>query len=439
MIQRLSLISLLTVMPFVAPLQAQTDSEAQSETTVIYAGQFWDGRGTGLQENMTVTVEGGRIAAVEAGFAPLGDNETLIDLRDKTVLPGLIDLHVHIESETSPGGALNRFTLNPADIAFNAAVNAKKTLEAGFTTIRELGGTGVNIALRDAINQGKVPGPRMLTVGKSLATTGGHADPTNGWRDDLMGAPGPEDGVINSPEQAREAVRQQYKNGADHIKITATGGVLSIAASGQNPQFMGDELAAVVETANDYGMHVAAHAHGKEGMLRAVEAGVLTIEHGTYMDEEVMAAMVEHGTWYIPTISAGKYVAEQADVEGYYHPLVVPKAREIGPLIQDTFARAYEYGVNIAFGTDASVFPHADNAEEFRFMVEAGMPEEEALSTATRLAAEVLGMSDEIGTLEPGKSADLIAVDGNPLSDIGAMMDVRFVMKQGGIYRHDTE
>lgn len=429
MIQRICLTFFLAITPALT----------QAETTLIHAGQFWDGSGNELQGNVTVRVVDDRIESVSDGFASASEGETVIDLRSRTVLPGLIDLHVHIESETSPGGALNRFTLNPADIAFNAAVNAKKTLEAGFTTIRELGGSGVNIALRDAVNQGKVPGPRILTVGKSLATTGGHADPTNGWRDDLMGAPGPEAGVVNSPEQAREAVRQQYKNGADHIKITATGGVLSIAASGQNPQFMGDELSAVVETANDYGMHVAAHAHGKEGMLRAVEAGVLTIEHGTYMDEEVMAAMVEHGTWYIPTISAGKYVAEQADIEGYYHPLVVPKAREIGPLIQDTFARAYEYGVKIAFGTDASVFPHADNAEEFQFMVEAGMPEEEALETATRLAAEVLGMSQEIGTLEPGKSADLIAVAGNPLEDISVMMDVHFVMKQGGVYRHDTE
>lgn len=240
--------------------------------------------------------------------------------------------------------------------------------------------------------------------------------------------------MINSAADAREAVRQQYKNGADHIKITATGGVLSVAASGQNPQFMMDELEAVVETARDYGMHVAAHAHGKEGMLRAVRAGVHTIEHGTYMDEEVMQAMVEHGTWYIPTISAGKFVAEQAEIEGYYHPLVVPKAREIGPLIQDTFARAYRYGVNIAFGTDASVFPHAQNAREFEYMVEAGMPAHEALLSATSVAAGVLGLQDQIGSIEPGKSADIIAVDGDPLADIRIMQNVRFVMKQGKVY-----
>ena len=415
----------------ITTLSAQS---ALAQSTYIHAGSLWDGSGADARQQVTLIVQDGRINAIESGYLQPGANDTLIDLSERTVLPGLIDLHVHIESETSPTQGLNRFTKNPADIAFDAAVNARKTLRAGFTTIRELGGSGVNIALRDAINQGKTEGPRIITVGKSLATTGGHADPTNGWRDDLMGHPGPGEGVINSAEDAREAVRQQYKNGADHIKITATGGVLSVAASGQNPQFMEDELEAVVATARDYGMHVAAHAHGKEGMLRAIRAGVHTIEHGTYMDEEVMAAMVEHGTWYIPTISAGKYVAEQAEIEGYYHPLVVPKAREIGPLIQGTFARAYEYGVNIAFGTDASVFPHATNAIEFQYMVEAGMPAREALLSATSVAAGVLGLENEIGTLKPGMSADLIAVDGDPLSDVTVLQQVDWVMKQGQVY-----
>lgn len=407
---------------------------ASAQSTFIHAGALWDGSGSDIQNQMTIVVEAGVVQSVSSGFLQPGADDRLIDLSEQTVLPGLIDLHVHIESETAPNSAANRFTLDPADIAFNSAVNARKTLEAGFTTIRELGGTGVNIALRDAINQNKIVGPRIITVGKSLATTGGHADPTNGWRSDLMGEPSPAEGVINSAEDAREAVRQQYKNGADHIKITATGGVLSVAASGQNPQFMMDELQAVVETARDYGMHVAAHAHGKEGMLRAIRAGVHTIEHGTYMDEEVMAAMVEHGTWYIPTISAGKYVADQAEIEGYYHPLVVPKAREIGPLIQDTLGRAYRYGVRIAFGTDASVFPHAQNAREFVYMVEAGMPTDEALLSATSVAAEVLGMQAQIGSIETGKSADIIAVHGNPLDNIEILQNVGFVMKQGTVY-----
>lgn len=407
---------------------------AVAQSTYIHAGALWDGTGSATQESMTIVVNDGLIESVSRGFVQPGEEDELLDLSDMTVLPGLIDLHVHIEGETSPTRTADRFTKNPEDIAFDSAMYARRTLLAGFTTIRELGGTGVNVALRDAINQGRVEGPRIVTVGKSLATTGGHADPTNGWRDDMMGVPGPAEGVVNSAADAREAVRQQYKNGADHIKITATGGVLSIAASGQNPQFMMDELEAVVETARDYGMHVAAHAHGKEGMLRAVRAGVHTIEHGTYMDEEVMAAMVEHGTWYIPTITAGKYVAEQAEVDGYYHPLIVPKAREIGPLIQDTFGRAYRYGVKIAFGTDASVFPHAQNAREFEYMVEAGMPEDEALLSATSVAAVVLGLENVIGTVTAGKSADLIAVQGDPLDDITVLQRIAFVMRQGRRY-----
>jgi imidazolonepropionase-like amidohydrolase len=250
-----------------------------------------------------------------------------------------------------------------------------------------------------------------------------------------MGSPGPEDGVVNGISDAREAVRQRYKNGVDHIKITATGGVLSVAKSGQNPQFMMDELEAIVETARDYGMHVAAHAHGKEGMLRAVRAGVLTIEHGTYMDEEVMEAMVELGTYYVPTISAGRFVAEKAEVEGYYPALVVPKAREIGPLIQDTFGAAYRYGVNIAFGTDAGVFPHGENAQEFGYMVEEGMPPADAILSSVRTAATVLAMEDMIGSIESGKYADIIAVDGNPLEDVTILENVRFVMKNGNVYK----
>jgi imidazolonepropionase-like amidohydrolase len=406
-----------------------------TQKTLIHCGGLIDGKSDRIQPRMTLVIEKDRIVAVEKGFSIAGTGDEFIDLSKKTVMPGFIDLHVHLEGETSKDQALQRFTLNEADVAFRSALFAKKTLMAGFTTVRDLGGSGVNISLRNAINQNLLPGPRIFTAGKSLATTGGHADPTNGYRKDLMGNPGPREGVINSPEEARQAVRQRYKDGSDLIKITATGGVLSLAKDGSGPQFTDSELKAVIETAKDYGMHVAAHAHGAEGMKRAVLAGVTTIEHGTKMSEEVMDLMKEKGTFYVPTITAGKFVGEQARVSGYYHPLVVPKALEIGPMIQETFRKAYQRGVKIAFGTDAGVFPHGENGKEFSYMVEAGMPVLEAIRSATVVNAGILGMSDRIGTLEPGKLADVVATDENPLENVQALENVSFVMKDGVVYK----
>lgn len=408
-----------------------------TQRTLIHCGHLIDGRNRALQNEMTLIIEGSSITGIERGFSTAGTGDHLIDLRKKTVMPGLIDLHVHIESETNKDQALQRFTLNEADIAFRASAIARKTLMAGFTTVRDLGGTGVNIALRNAINQGVVIGPRIFTAGKSIATTGGHADPTNGYRKDMMGDPGPKEGVINSPEEGRQAVRQRYKDGSDLIKITATGGVLSIAKDGSGPQFTDAELKAIIETARDYGMAVAAHAHGAEGMKRAVLAGVTTIEHGTKMTEEVMDLMKQKGTYYVPTITAGKFVAEQAKVAGYYHPAVVPKALEIGPQIQDTFRKAYRKGVKIAFGTDAGVFPHGENAKEFTYMVEAGMPPMEAILSATAVNASILGIADKTGTLEKGKLADIIATEENPLENIATLEDVIFVMREGVVYKGD--
>ncbi|WP_127122851.1 amidohydrolase family protein [Chryseotalea sanaruensis] len=407
----------------------------QAQKTYLHCGTLIDGKSNEAQSQMTIVVEGNKIIAIEKGFSKAGSSDKLIDLSKKTVMPGLIDMHVHMESETNKDQALQRFTSSEADIAFRSTVYAKKTLMAGFTTVRDLGGSGVNISLRNAIASGMVQGPRIITAGKSIATTGGHADPTNGYRKDLMGDPGPKDGVINSPEEARQAVRQRYKDGADVIKITATGGVLSIAKDGSGPQFTDEELKAIIETANDYGMHTAAHAHGAEGMKRAVIAGITTIEHGTKMDDEIMNLMKQKGTYYVPTISAGKYVAQQAKVMGYYHPLVVPKALEIGPQIQATFGKAYKAGVKIAFGTDAGVFPHGENGKEFTFMVEAGMPAMEAIKSATVVNAGVLGMADKVGTLENGKLADIVATDENPLKNIKTMESVSFVMKDGVVYK----
>jgi imidazolonepropionase-like amidohydrolase len=407
----------------------------QAQKTIVHCGTLIDGKSNEAQQQMTIVIEGNKIAAVEKGYTKPGKDDKLIDLTKKTVMPGFIDMHVHLEGETNKDQALQRFTLNDADVAFKSTVFAKKTLLAGFTTVRDLGGSGVNISLRNAINQGFVVGPRIFTAGKSIATTGGHADPTNSYRKDLMGDPGPKEGVVNSAEEARQAVRQRYKEGSDLIKITATGGVLSLAKDGSGPQFTDEELKAIIETAKDYGMHTAAHAHGADGMKRAVLAGITTIEHGTKMTEEIMDLMIQKGTFYVPTISAGKFVAEQAKVPGYYHPLVTPKALEIGPQIQETFRKAYKRGVKIAFGTDAGVFYHGDNGKEFTYMVEAGMPAMEAIKAATVTNAGILGMSDKIGAIAPGLLADIVATDEDPLKNIKTMEKVSFVMKEGVIYK----
>ena len=271
-----------------------------------------------------------------------------------------------------------------------------------------------------------------------MATTGGHADPTNGMKFKLMGDPGPAEGVVNGIPDARKAVRQRYKHGADLIKITATGGVLSVAKSGENPQFKEDEIRAIVETAADYDMHVAAHAHGAEGMKRAVRAGVRSIEHGTLMDDETMDLMKERGTYYVPTISAGEFVAEKATVDGYYPEIVRPKAAKIGPQIKNTFQKAHQAGVKIAFGTDSGVSYHGENAKEFLYMVEGGMAPMAAIQSATKVAAELLGIEDALGTIEVGKTADIIAVKGDPIKDISALRDVVFVMKNGVVYKNNV-
>jgi len=251
----------------------------------------------------------------------------------------------------------------------------------------------------------------------------------------FMGDPGPKDGVINGTNDARKAVRQRYKNGADLIKITATGGVLSVAKNSKNPQFTEDEIRAIVETADDYDMHVAAHAHGAEGMKRAIRAGVRSIEHGTLMDAEVMTLMKQYGTYYIPTISAGMFVAEKAKEDGYYPPIIVPKALEIGPQILKTFSKALKFGIKIAFGTDSGVSYHGDNAKEFKYMVESGMLPMDAIKSATMVSAELLGIQDELGSIETNKIADIIAVDGDPIQNMDVMQKVVFVMKEGKIYK----
>ncbi|MDA0325919.1 MAG: amidohydrolase family protein [Bacteroidetes bacterium] len=407
-----------------------------AQNIYLHCGQLIDTEKGVVLTKKTVIVSGEKIKAIKNGFVvPENPKDVVVDLKSKTIMPGLIDMHVHMENEYNPARYMDQFTANEADVAFKSVNYAEITLLAGFTTVRDLGGTGVNIALRNAINNNTIVGPRIFTAGKAIATTGGHADPTNGRNKLLMGDPGPEQGVINSPDEARKAVRQRYKNGADNIKITATGGVLSVAKNGQNPQFTIEEVKAICATAKDYGMIIAAHAHGDEGMQRAVIGGVTTIEHGTKMSIKTMDLMKEYGTYFVPTITAGKAVAENAKIDGFYPEIIVPKALEIGPKIQSTFAKAYKRGVPIAFGTDAGVFPHGLNAKEFGYMVEVGMPEMEAIQSATITNAKVLGLADQLGQIKTDYIADIVATDSNPIDDISAMERIDFVMKAGKIYK----
>ncbi|WP_350290244.1 amidohydrolase family protein [uncultured Croceitalea sp.] len=405
-----------------------------AQKTYLQCGAIIDVASGKTLSDKTIVVSGNTIEAIKDGFIGGSANDEVIDLKDKTVLPGFIDMHVHMESEFNPQVYIKRFTNNDADVAFESAVNAKKTLLAGFTTVRDLGGSGVNISLRNAINKGLVVGPRIFTSGKALATTGGHADPTNGMKADLMGDPGPKEGVVNSPADGKKAVRQRYKNGADVIKITATGGVLSVAKSGHNPQFTLEEIKAITSTAKNYGMSVAAHAHGDEGMKLAIIGGVSTIEHGSFMSEETMELMIKNNCFLIPTISAGKQVAEKAKQPGFFPPVVARKALEIGPIHQETMAKAYKKGVPMGFGTDAGVFPHGKNAIEFGYLLEAGIPLKESLKAATIVNAKLLGM-DNLGQLKKGFIADIIAVDENPFKDVTTLESVNFVMKEGKVYK----
>ena len=410
-------------------------SGALAESLALQAGWLFDSESGRLLEKRTVHIDDGKVTSVERGFNQRA-GERVVDLRAFSVLPGLMDMHTHLSYEYGPRTYTETFTWNPADYTLRAVNTAKRTLMAGFTTVRDLGDSdNVTISLRNAINRGEVIGPRVFTAGTAIATTGGHADPTNGYRHDLMGSPGPAEGVINGPASARQAVRQRYKDGADLIKITATGGVLSVAKSGQNPQFMDDELEAIVATAKDYGYTVAVHAHGKEGMERAIRAGVDSIEHGTYMDDETMALMKRHDTWYVPTLMAGEWVTRKSSVDGFFPEMVRTKAAAIGPLLQDTFGRAYRKGVNIAFGTDSGVSRHGNNAREFALMVDGGMTPADAIRAATWNAAHLLNAQDELGSISPGKWADIVAVVGNPLEDITTLQRVRFVMKGGEIYK----
>jgi imidazolonepropionase-like amidohydrolase len=418
------------------PASAATGADAGAAVplTALQCGHLIDTVAGKTRGPATIVIDGLKVREILNGMhSPT--SAKVIDLSSQTCMPGLIDSHTHLTSETSRTAYVDQFHWNIADYAVRSTVYARRTLLAGFTTVRNLGDqANESVALRNAINAGILPGPRIFTAGVAMGSTGGHADPTDGYRTDLAGDPGPLQGIINSPADAIKAVREHYKQGDDLIKIMPSGGVLDESSSGDNAQLTLEEIQAVVTTAHDYGFTVAAHAHGAEAIRRAVIGGVDSIEHGTFMDAADMKLMVQHGTWYVPTIIAGDFVATKAKVPGYYPAQIAAKAAAIGPLIMGTAGRAYKAHVKIAFGTDASVYPHGQNAHEFELMVQAGIPPMAAIQAATVNAAQLL-KHPELGALAPGKAADVVAVPGDPIADIGLMRQVSFVMKDGVVYK----
>jgi imidazolonepropionase-like amidohydrolase len=419
-----------------AAMAALLPAGAASAATLIHAGRLIDGVSDSPRERVTIVVEEGRIRAIEEGFRAPGAGDEVVDLGRGTALPGFMDMHVHLTGEQSRTSELDSVKKSEADRAYDSTVYAERTLLAGFTTVRNVGDHwNISIALKRAIDGGKVKGPRIFTAGRSIGTRGGHADATNPFGPFLTSSDPRFDTVCNGADSCREAVRQRYKDGADSIKITATGGVLSIAKSGTAPQFTDAELDAVVSTAHDYGMKVAAHAHGAEGLKRALRSGVDSIEHGSFLDDEGIRIMKEKGTHYVPTISAGRWVHEQAQDPDYFPAIVRPKALEVGAQISRTFANAWKAGVTVMFGTDSGVSPHGQNGKEFGYMVEAGMPVMDAIRSATIVPARYLEIDDRLGSLAAGKVADIVGVPGDPLADVRVLERVSFVMKDGVIYR----
>jgi imidazolonepropionase-like amidohydrolase len=417
-------------------LEAQTAHEG---VTAVRAGVLFDGTGEATATDVTILIRDGRIEEVgrNVHVPPEADE---IDLSGWTVLPGFIDLHTHLDGDPEDlGGDRGAFLFRyPERAALVGVKNAQRTLLAGFTTVRDLGASGSTaLALRDGIAEGLVPGPRMITA-IAIGTTGSHCDPTTGIRPGTADVEVRRRYVFDGPQEAEAVVRQAVRDGADLIKVCATAGVLSLTDDIGPAQTTLEELEAIVSAASMLNRRVAAHAHGIEGIRNAVRAGIATIDHGSVLDDEVLEEMTERGTWLVPTMMAFEGVLEMADA-GFLPPGPTQKTYDIMPLVVESHRRAFAADVPVAFGTDAGVFAHGRNAREFQLMVDAGMSPARALLSATRNAAEALGRSDDLGTVQPGRWGDLVAVRGNPLEDITVLQDIGFVMKEGVVYKRDGE
>lgn len=426
---------------FCAMGMAQQKNSAAEKTYVLKAARLFDGKGNSVISPGVVVVTGGKIAAVGIS-ATIPAGAQVIDFGDATLLPGFIDAHTHLTfpySDDYKQARLDTLQKTVAEEALDASVNARVTLMAGFTTVRDVGSRDyLDVGLRNGIRNGDVPGPRMLVTVHALGSTGGHCDHTDAYREGLFGhEAGPLEGVINGPDQARYAVRLDHKYGADMIKVCASGGVLSPTDDVDTPQLTQEELNAIVDEAHALRRKTAAHAHGAEAAKRAIRAGIDSIEHGSFLDDEALDMMKQRGTFLVPTLMAVQGLQEKMDRGIYMPPAIEAKARAAIAAIRSTFQRALAKGVKIGLGTDAGVYPHGRNSEEFHQMVDLGMKPIDALKAGTSFDAELLGLADKIGTLEPGKLADVVAVPGDPTQNIRQTEHVFFVMKEGVIFRND--